>query len=121
VSFRSGSRDAPPDFVARCERVTIDLAGQSHAIARALDAPTRDGVERGRSNGLAGSEAEAGVMPGTPNRVLDEEALSERPAVVRARRADREDFVAASSEEHALALCMAEQHRAVGDVGEWNA
>ena len=60
-------------------------------------------------------------MPGTPNGVLDQEPLAERPAVVRARGADREDLVTASSEQHALALCVTEEHCAVSKVGEWNA
>jgi hypothetical protein len=121
MRFRSGSRDAAPDFVARRERVTVGLADESYAILRALDAPARDGVERGCAYGLARSEAEARVMPGTANRVLDKEALGKRPAVVRAGGPDREDLVATSSEQHALALRMAEEHRAVGNVGEWYA
>ena len=53
MRFRPGSRYAALVFVAGCEGITIGLAGESHAIARTLDAPTRDRVECGRANGLA--------------------------------------------------------------------
>ena len=98
--FRSRSRDAAPGLIARREWIAIGLAGDSHAIAVRSTRQHATGIERGRANGLAGAQAEARVMPGTSNRVLDQESFGEWTAVVRARRADGEDLVAASSEEH---------------------
>ena len=61
------------------------------------------------------------VAAGSDGLVMLPFLLAERPAVVRARGADREDLVTASSEQHALALCVTEEHCAVSKVGEWNA
>src|SRR5207244_2578132 len=49
------------------------------------------------------------------NRILDQEPLLERAAVVRADGADREPLAAAAGEEHGFVAGVSEQHGAVGD------
>ena len=48
-------------------------------------------------------------MPGTAHGVADDRAFGERPAVVRAGRADREELVADAREQHRLAVRVPEQ------------
>jgi hypothetical protein len=97
------------------------LFRDTQAIGGTLDAPTRDWIQRWRSDGLAGSETEARVMPGTANRVVDEQTFSERSTVMRARGADGKDVIATSREQDGVAIRVAEQHRTVGDIGDGNA
>src|SRR5690606_39533728 len=61
----------------------------------------------------AGLQAEAGVVPRAADRVTDHEALGERAAVVRARRADGEDAIAAPRQEHRLATGVAEERTSI--------
>jgi hypothetical protein len=58
------------------------------------------------------SELSAGAVQRTANRVADDETLCERTAVMRARRADREHFLARAHEHYALAVRVPEQHAA---------
>ena len=60
-------------------------------------------------------------MPGQRTVVAVEEAFGERPAVVRAGGADRENLGAAADEHHGLASGVAEQHPAIGNVAEGDA
>jgi hypothetical protein len=80
----------------------------SYTIGDTLDAPARDWIQRWRSDGLAGSETEARVMPGTANRVVDEQSFSERSTVMRARGADGEHVFATSREQDSVAIRVAE-------------
>src|SRR5262249_8543290 len=66
--------------------------------------------------GLAGAQVEAGVMPGAPHRVADQESLGERPVVVRAMRPDREHVRALPGKHDLLVADVAEQHAAVGEL-----
>ena len=60
-------------------------------------------------------------MPGTAHRVIDEQSVGKRGAIVRADGADREQRVSASREQHRFAVRMPEQHGAVGDARERDA
>ena len=52
---------------------------------------------------------------------FDHQAVRERPVVVRAVRADREDFVAAADQQDLLVADMANEHSAIRKFGEGNA
>ncbi len=67
--------------------------------------------------GHASPKVEAGVVPGTAHRVVDDEPLGERPVIVCAKGADREDFGAAAHEQHRLLADMAEKLAAVIELG----
>ena len=86
-----------------------------------LDAPAGDRVERRSAQGLAGAQAEARVMPGTTNRIADQQPVRERGAVVRAEGTDREQFLPAPRENHRLAAHVPGEHPAVADVRDWDA
>ena len=51
-------------------------------------------------------------MPGAPDRFARQEALAQRPAVVGALAADRQDLVAEADKEHGLLADMTAQHPA---------
>ena len=74
-----------------------------------LDLPDRERIERRRARRLAGAQIEAGVMPGTADALADHEAFGERPVVMAAMRADREDLRARAHQQHFLVADMAEQ------------
>jgi hypothetical protein len=57
-------------------------------------------------------------MPGTTHRLIDEQSVGKRRAIVRADGADREHRLSASHEQHRFAVRMPEQHGAVGDARE---
>ena len=52
-------------------------------------------------------------MPRTPHGVVNEDALRQRPAVMRTGRADREELAAAACDQNGLVADMAGQHAAV--------
>ncbi len=54
-------------------------------------------------------------MPGAANRIVDEQPLAQRGAIVRADGTDREQLVAAPDKEHRFAVRVPEQHGSVGN------
>src|SRR5262249_58387313 len=96
-SFRLSAR---PVTVAACALAgrLVFSAQETRAIAL-LAAPARHGVEGGRGDRLTGPQAEAGVVPRASHGVADDQSFGERAAVMRACRADREQFVAAAGEQ----------------------
>src|SRR6185312_14526664 len=60
-------------------------------------------------------------VPGAAQGVADHQALGERPVIMRAERADGEQLLAAARQQHRLAVDVALQHGAVGDVVEFDA
>ena len=81
----------PPSFVVSGPRLPRTMSLPS----RVRHVEARHRLERGRAHGGASAEGKRCVVPGAAHLVADDEALAERPAVVRALGADREDFVAA--------------------------
>jgi hypothetical protein len=71
------------------------LADKDLAIAL-FDGPRVDWTERRGVQGFARAKIKAGVMPGTSDRIVDNEALGERTIVVGALSADRENVGAAA-------------------------
>src|SRR5262249_55918154 len=98
----------------------LDLLAHERLAVALLYLPARHRIERRRSDRLAGAQAEAGVMPGAAHGVIDHQALGERPAVMRAGRADRENLVAAPGQQHRLVAHAAADHLSVGEIAQRN-
>ena len=77
-------------------------------LARPLDAPAGDRVQGGGAQRFAGAQAEAGVVQRAADRVVDQQTVGERAAVVRADRADGEDLLAPPRQQHRLVADVAE-------------
>ena len=61
------------------------------------------------------------MVPGAAHRFPHQQPFRQRAAVMRAARADGEEFLAAAREQHALRPHMAGKHAAIGQVGELDA
>src|SRR5215469_7427222 len=59
-------------------------------------------------------------MPWAAYRVLDDQPLSKRPAVMGACGTDREDFLAAAGQQHRLVVDLTHKHRAIGEIAFGN-
>ena len=59
-------------------------------------------------------------MPGTAHRVVDNEPVRERAAIVGAMGADREHVGAAAHQQHRLVADVADELAAIGEFGERN-
>ena len=57
-------------------------------------------------------------MPGAADRLADDHAFGERPSIMRALRADGEQFLAAADENHRLVVDMAFQNVPISNCGE---
>jgi hypothetical protein len=53
------------------------------------------------------------VVPGTSDRVTDDDAFGKRTTVVRAMRADREETIAGASEKNLILSDLSEDHAPV--------
>ncbi len=97
--------------------------GRAHeGLAVALfDGPALQVVQRRRADGLAGPQAEAGVVPRAAHRVADQQALGQGAAVVGAVRRHREQLLALAHEQHGFAVHLALQHGPVGEIGQGHA
>src|SRR5215469_8456986 len=70
----------------------------------------------GRMESFARAEAEAGMMPGTPDSVPNHDPVHERSAVMGAGSVDREELVPVAREEHTFFANMAYEHTSVGKI-----
>src|SRR6185503_15008975 len=61
-----------------------ELLTHEDDITRALDPPAGNRIERRRAHRLAGTQAETGVMPWTPQGAVGSDAVGQRPVIVRA-------------------------------------
>ena len=59
--------------------------------------------------GLAGPQAEAGVVPGTANRLVDDQALRQRAVVVAAKCIDRDHVRSELHQQHGIVPDMTQQ------------
>jgi hypothetical protein len=87
----------------------------------ALHAPTWNWIERRRAQGLAGPQAEAGMVEWTSDGVVDDQPIGQRAVIVRAVRADGEPFIARSRKEHVFVGNTPQHHSAAGDIALWDA
>ena len=72
-------------------------------IGSPLHQESRDWRERRCTQRFTGAQAEAGMVPGTTDRLLVDGAFGQRAAVVAARRANGDIVLAESCKEHWLA------------------
>src|SRR5262249_41970181 len=93
-----------------------DLSAPKRGPIALFPAPARHRVEGGRCDCLAGTQAEAGMVPGASHGVADNQSVGERAAVMRTSRADREQFVAMAREQHGVVAHMPAHHAAIGNV-----
>ena len=98
-----------------------NLLADEDPVARPLDAPAGDRIQRRRAQRLAGAQTEAGVMPGTAHRIVDDEPLGERPVIVRTGRADGEDTVTAPYQDHVVGIDAPGDDCPVGKFRQRNA
>jgi hypothetical protein len=128
---KSGSPATHDHDAVRMRALTASLAGRrlsggfdffahEHRAVALFHAPARHRIEGGRSERLAGAQAEAGMVPGTAHDIANDQSLSERAAVVRAGRANREQFIAATRQQHGLLAHMPAHHGAVAKISERN-
>ena len=78
------------------------------------------GTQGRRAECLAAAQIEAGMVPRAAHRAVNNEAVGERPMIVGAMRADREDVRAAQDQQH---LVVADMSKEVsnGQVGQRDA
>ena len=107
---RSPTRHATPNAARR--RL---LSRDEHTTIPLDDRVARNRVERRCPQSFARAKAEAGVVPGTADGVVDDEPLGQGPAVVAARRADRRDRIGAADQDDRTAPDVTEQGNAVGE------
>jgi hypothetical protein len=61
------------------------------------------------------------MVPGAADRLADDQAFGQRPAIMRAFGANGEQLIAAPDKDHLLIIDMTFQHVTVGDRGELHA
>src|SRR5437763_5830455 len=71
----------------------IGLARDENMVASLFDFPARCVAQCRRGNRFASAQIKASVVPWTPHRAIDHQPFRERPAIVRAFRADGEQFL----------------------------
>ena len=97
------------------------LGTDEDAAGPPLDVPARQVIQGRRSQRLARPQAETGMVPGAPHGIADQQPLDQGAAVVAARRADREPFLALSDQQDCLVARVTHDHTAVRDVALRNA
>ena len=78
--------------------------------------PARERTEGGSAQSFACAQIEASVMPWTTDGVIDHETIGQRPAVMRACRADCEHLVPAAHQQHLLVAAMTDELAAIGEI-----
>jgi hypothetical protein len=101
--------------------VGLDLFPHEDFAVALFHAPTRHRIERRRPDRLASAQAEARMMPRASHGVVDQQAVRERPAIVRASRADGAEFVAAAREQDGLFTHVSAEHGSLGKAIERDA
>src|SRR5262245_428180 len=99
----------------------VEPLADVHALAYPLDPPAGDWIERWRTQGFTGPQAEAGVVPGATYGLADNEPFGKRAVVVRAEGPHRGERVALADEENLLTLDQPNDHRPVGHAAEGDA
>src|SRR4051794_23135810 len=61
------------------------------------------------------------MVPWAPHGVRDDQPVGKRPAIVRAARSDREEFIAAACEQNGFLAHVSADHAAVGEIIERDA
>jgi hypothetical protein len=82
-----------------------------------LDLPRIDWTLGRRAQSFAGAKIEAGVVPRASHRAIDDEPISQRPAIVGAVSADGEHVGPTAHEQDRLLSNMADELASVGQLG----
>jgi len=90
----------------------------SHLAALLFDRPARDGAQGRGVQSLPGAQIETRVMPRTPHRVSDHEAIGKRTVIVGAMGADREDFRSAAHQKNFFVAYPTDEFAAIGKLGK---
>ena len=61
------------------------------------------------------------MVPGAAHGLAHHQPLGERPVIVRARGADREELLAPPCQQHRLAAHVSDEHGAIGEGGRVDA
>ena len=85
------------------------LPGHANAALGALDRVTREAIEARRADVAPRAQIIARVVPGAAHDALGDDPFSERTAVVRAVRRDRQDLCAMAHQDHLLAAHMPQE------------
>ena len=120
----AAENDDPPGIVRGRAGVTLKQGAlrADERLALPLFRPPRvERTERRRSERLARTEIETGVVPGAADRLVDHESVREGTVVVGAVGADGEDLPAAARQEDRFLADMPEQLAVVGKLVERHA
>ena len=85
-------------------------------VANPLHAPAGDRIQRRRAQCLSGTQAETRVVPRAPHCLVDDQALGQRPVVMRALRAYGEKSVAAAHEDRIFRIDASLHHPAIRHI-----
>ena len=81
-----------------------------------IDPPTRDRVERRRTQRLPAAQAEAGVVPRAADGIADKDPIGERTVIMGTLRADGEQRAAVAREQHRFTRDLPQDHVALSEV-----
>ena len=96
------------------------LAGDRRRAIAQLDLPAGNAAQRGRTQGLAGAQAKRCMVPGAAHGFAHQQALRQRPTVMRAGGAYGKNLIAPAHQEHGLAVSVAQQHVVGGNALQGN-
>jgi hypothetical protein len=96
------------------------LSSYENLAIALFDRPARDRAQSRGAQGFPRAQVEAGVMPGTPDRVVDREPVDERALVVCATSPDRKYLGPAPQQQNLLTANMAAELATIGKLGEGN-
>jgi hypothetical protein len=92
------------------------LTRNENPVAPLLDPPAGDIVQPWWAEAVAGSQAEAGVVPGTAHAVADQESFREGTTVVAANGPDGIPLSGLPGQKHGLASDMPGEHCTIRDL-----
>src|SRR5262245_31487885 len=93
------------------------FAHEDH-VAVALNSPAWNRIQSRRAQRLATAQAEAGVMPWAPDRVLDNQSIGERSVIVSAMGAHRKEFTPGTSQYGVLVADPPEHDAMIRKIGD---
>ena len=91
-------------------RLLVYLASYEKTVAAFLDFPARNVAQRRRAYCFASAQIKASVVPRTAHRAIHHQTLCQWPAVMRASRANSENFFAASGCQNCFSKCVSQKH-----------
>src|SRR5207247_3783569 len=105
---------------SRLSNGSRQLFPHEYLPADLLYAPARNRIECRRTQDFSGPQTKAGMMQRAPQFVAHDEPTGQRSAVVRTMRAHREEFIAATSDDHIFITGPSLGHRAIRNLSDPN-